>query len=370
MRKKNKVIDLFAGAGGFSVGFEKAGYDIVAAVEYDKQIAETYSYNHPSTDMYAKDIKQVVEEVDFSKYNADVIIGGPPCQGFSMAGARIRKNSFIDDPRNYLFKYYFKIVQQVHPKIFILENVKGILTMEKGEIFNQIISLFSDEKNFNGDKYFLKHIVVKALDYGIPQQRERVFVIGSLNKELDIDNLIKLTKKKVLQTYPHFFDNVTVWDAISNLQKEDKNGNITNLHPLNQYQEFLAGANQKVYNHVKPHHNEIAIKRIKQISAGENWTKLKDVIKSVHSGAYGRLDKNGVAPTITTRFDTPSGGRFIHPVEDRTLSPREGARIQSFPDEFMFLGNKTSIYKQIGNAVPPKMAYFWGLLIQEILDNG
>ena len=102
--KNNKVIDLFAGAGGFSIGFQKAGFDIVAAVEYDKQIAETYSYNHPSTEMYAKDIKQVVKEVDFSKYNANVIIGGPPCQGFSMAGARIRKNNFIDDPRNCLFK--------------------------------------------------------------------------------------------------------------------------------------------------------------------------------------------------------------------------------------------------------------------------
>ena len=89
----------------------------------------------------------------------------------------------------------------------------------------------------------------------------------------------------------------------------------------------------------------------------------------MHSGAYGRLEKTGVAPTITTRFDTPSGGRFIHPVEDRTLSPREGARIQSFPDEFKFLGNKTSVYKQIGNAVPPKLAYFWGILIQEVLNN-
>ncbi len=369
MKKKNRVIDLFAGAGGFSVGFEKAGYDIVAAVEYDKQIAETYSYNHPNTVIYAKDIKQVVEEVDFSKYNANVIIGGPPCQGFSMAGARIRKNSFIDDPRNYLFKYYFRIVQQVHPKIFILENVKGILTMEKGEIFKQIIDLFSDEKIFNGDKYYLKHIVVKALDYGIPQQRERVFIIGSLNKDLDINNLISNTKESLSKKYPHFFDKVTVWDAISNLYNEDENGVIVNLRPLNQYQDFLASNNQKTYNHLKPHHNKIAIERMKQISVGENWTKLSDIVKSVHSGAYGRLDKNGVAPTITTRFDTPSGGRFIHPVEDRTLSPREGARIQSFPDEFVFLGNKTSVYKQIGNAVPPKLAYFWGMLIQEVLNN-
>ncbi len=367
--KKNKVIDLFSGAGGFSVGFEKAGFNIVAAVEYDKQIAETYSYNHPTTTMYAMDIKQAVKEVDFSKFNADVIIGGPPCQGFSMAGARIRKNNFIDDPRNYLFKYYFKIVQQVRPKVFILENVKGILTMEKGEIFKQILTLFSDEKNFNGERYYLHHIVVKAIEYGIPQQRERVFIIGSLNKELDIDNLIKFTQNSIVKKYPSFFDKVTVWDAISNLKNENSEGVIKDLQPQSKYQEFLSNTNNCTYNHIKPNHNEIATKRIKQISAGENWTKLKDVIKSVHSGAYGRLEKTGVAPTITTRFDTPSGGRFIHPVEDRTLSPREGARIQSFPDEFKFLGNKTSVYKQIGNAVPPKLAYFWGILIQEVLNN-
>ena len=367
--KNNKVIDLFAGAGGFSIGFQKAGFDIVAAVEYDKQIAETYSYNHPSTKMYAKDIKQVVEEVDFSMYNANVIIGGPPCQGFSMAGARIRKNNFIDDPRNYLFKYYFKIVQQVRPKLFILENVKGILTMEKGEIFNQIIELFSDENNFDGDRYYIHHMVVKAKEYGIPQQRERVFIIGSLNKKIDIDEYIEKTKSKVLRKYPYFFNSTSVWDAISNLQNEDKEGNIINLVPTNQYQKFLSNEENITYNHIKPHHNSIATKRIKQINAGENWTKLKDNIKSVHSGAYGRLDKNSCAPTITTRFDTPSGGRFIHPVEDRTLSPREGARIQSFPDSFKFLGNKTSVYKQIGNAVPPKLAYFYANVLQEILNN-
>ncbi len=366
---KYKVIDLFSGTGGFSIGFKKAGFDIVAAVEYDKQIAETYSYNHPHTTMYAIDIKQAVEEIDFSKFNANTIIGGPPCQGFSMAGARIRKNNFINDPRNYLFKYYFKIVQQVLPRIFIIENVKGLLTMEKGEILEKILTLFSDKKNFNGNRYYLRHIVVNALDYGIPQQRERVFIIGSLNKELDLDSLMKLTQNSLKKKHPGFFDKVTVWDAISNLKNENTEGVIKDLQPQSKYQEFLSNSNNRTYNHVKPSHSEIALKRIKQISAGENWTKLNDVIKSVHSGAYGRLEKTGVAPTITTRFDTPSGGRFIHPIENRTLSPREGARIQSFPDEFKFLGNKTSVYKQIGNAVPPKLAYFWGTLVQGVLNE-
>lgn len=369
MKKNNRVIDLFSGAGGFSTGFMKAGFEIAAAVEYDKQIAETYSHNHPATEMYAKDIKQVVEEVDFSKYNADIIIGGPPCQGFSMAGARIRKNKFIDDPRNYLFKYYFRIVQQVKPKLFILENVKGILTMEKGEIFRQIIELFSNSEYFEGDRYYIHHMVVKAKEYGIPQQRERVFIIGFLNKDIDIEKYIKKAKTAVLNKYPHFFDSVSVWDALSNLPQSDCEGNIKNLKPQNQYQEFLSNADCISYNHIKPQHSDVVIRRIKQISEGENWTKLRDNIKSVHSGAYGRLCKDGVSPTITTRFDTPSGGGFIHPVEDRTLSPREGARIQSFPDSFKFLGNKTSVYKQIGNAVPPKLAYFYANVLREILKN-
>lgn len=163
-----------------------------------------------------------------------------------------------------------------------------------------------------------------------------------------------------------FFQSTNVWDAISNLANIPDVDEIKVI-PQTEYQRFLASATGVTYNNNKPKHNNIALSRIKQISCGENWTSLKDEhIKSVHSGAYGRLEKNGVAPTVTTRFDTPSGGGFIHPIENRTLTPREGARIQSFPDDYKFIGNKTSVYKQIGNAVPPKMAYFIAEMIKKI----
>jgi DNA (cytosine-5)-methyltransferase 1 len=361
--EQSNIIDLFAGVGGLSIGFEKAGFNVTAAVEFDQQIAETYKENHKKVDLFVEDIKSVADNELLLKYKPDIIVGGPPCQGFSMAGARIRKK-FIDDPRNILFKDYFKVVKQLKPKFFLFENVKGLLTMEKGKIFNTIIDMFSDEEKLDGDKYYMYHDIFKASNFGIPQGRERVIIIGSLNKELNFHRIIEETKIEISKEYPDFFKSTTVWDAISNLKGENALGEIKNIKSESQYQEFLSSPNNMTTNHIKPTHDEKTLNRIKQINEGENWTKLNEKIKSVHSGSYGRLELNGIAPTITTRFDTPSGGRFIHPIENRTLSPREGARIQSFPDYFKFVGSKSSIYKQIGNAVPPKLAFFLARVIR------
>jgi len=191
--KKLKVIDIFAGVGGLSLGFQKAGFKITAAVEFDKQIAETYKKNHKDVNLYVEDIKDIASNKILVKYKADIIVGGPPCQGFSMAGARIRKN-FIEDPRNHLFKDYFKIVKQLKPQFFLFENVKGLLTMEKGKIFKTIMNIFSDESKLGGDKYYMFYDVFKASNFGIPQGRERVFIIGSLNKKLDFKKIINETK--------------------------------------------------------------------------------------------------------------------------------------------------------------------------------
>lgn len=363
---KKRVIDLFAGAGGFSSGFIRSGYDVVAAVEYDKQISETYKENHKKTKMFTEDIKDISESRVLAKFSdIDVIIGGPPCQGFSMAGARIRKN-FIDDPRNYLFKHYFSIVQQIKPKIFIMENVKGLLTMDNGEVFNQIHQMFENPDNFKGDRYYLKHHIFKTVKYGIPQKRERVVIIGVLNKDFDIDTLIKDTRNKISSIDISFFDSYNVWDAISNLKDADENGISRNLISTNEYQRFLSNRDNIAYNHIKPCHTQKTLERMSKISQGENFRVLDEIINSVHSGSYGRLHVDEPSPTITTRFDTPSAGKFIHPYELRTLSPREGARIQSFNDDFKFVGNKSSIYKQIGNAVPPKLAYFIAEMIKLI----
>jgi len=362
-----RVIDLFAGCGGFSCGFEKAGYDIVAAVEFDKMIAKSYSHNHKRTRIIAEDIRIADNDKVFKPGDADVIIGGPPCQGFSMAGARIRKNGFLEDPRNYLFKHYFNIVKLVRPKIFIIENVKGILTLKNGEIFKEIVNIFSDANNFDGKPYKIQYKLLKAKEYGIPQARERVVIVGSLI-DFDLEKELEKAKNRIKSSDANFFNNVSVLDAISDLPQPVQDGKVLNIISKTNYQTFLSN-DGVTFNHCPHHHTKVAVERMSKIQIDENYTALDENIKSIHSGSYGRLNPNGIAPTITTRFDTPSGGKFIHPFENRTLTPREAARIQSFPDSFEFIGTKSNICKQIGNAVPPKLAYCLAIMVKEILNN-
>lgn len=362
------VIDLFSGCGGLSLGFIDNGFKVVKAVEFDAKIAEIYKKNHPEVDLIVDDIKNIDNSEMFKLGDAEIIVGGPPCQGFSMAGARIREG-FIDDPRNYLFKHYFNIVKTVKPKIFIMENVKGIMTMQNGKIFEEIKSIFQDTKALEGKAYKLYYRVVKAKEFGIPQKRERMIIIGTLLDNIDIETLWNQTFQDIKKDYPHYFDIVTVRDAISNLPSPTSDGVITNQAPLTNYQEFLASSKSTIRNHIKTNHSKIAIDRMSRIESGENFNVLEEKINSVHSGSYGRLRWDEQAPTITTRFDTPAGGRFIHPIENRTLTPREAARIQSFPDDFVFYGNKTTICKTIGNAVPPKISYFLARLTKKMLEK-
>lgn len=362
------VIDLFAGCGGFSKGFSQAGFKIVKAVEFDERIAETYLYNHRQTKLYIDDIKLLDNDSIFSKGDGEVIIGGPPCQGFSMAGARIR-NGFIDDERNYLFKHYFNIVKLVKPKIFIMENVKGLLTMHSGGIFNEILNLFSDREHLNGDRYYLYPKVVNAKNFGIPQNRERLIIIGVLNNEIKYDKLFDETIEEIKLFHNDFFEKVTVWDAIGDLGDATSDGLIKRPRPQTQYQEYLSSEVDVIENHMATKHSEKSIERMKIIKPLENFQVLDENIKSIHSGSYGRLSKGEIANTITTRFDTPSGGRFIHPVFNRTLTPREAARIQSFPDDFVFKGTRSSITTQIGNAVPVKLAYFYGVMTRRLINE-
>ncbi len=193
-KKSPTVVDFFCGAGGMSLGFHQNGYRIVLANDIEKVCTETYSFNHyeiPKNRILNDDIKNIIENIDnIVTENVNVVIGGPPCQGFSMAGARIR-NGFIDDPRNYLFKHYFNVVKTVRPKVFIMENVKGIMTMQEGKIFNEILRIFSDEKLLDGHPYTVYHRIVKAIDFGIPQKRERMIIIGTRKKgRLDLASFL------------------------------------------------------------------------------------------------------------------------------------------------------------------------------------
>lgn len=363
-----RIIDLFSGCGGLSLGFFKEGHEVVKAVEFDKNIAVTYKKNHPQVEMIIDDIANVSESNIFNEGDADIIIGGPPCQGFSMAGARIR-NNFTEDPRNYLFKHYFNVVKKVKPKIFIMENVKGITTMQNGEIFEEIIKTFSDEKLLDGKPYKIFCKVVKSVEFGIPQKRERMLIIGTTLDNADIELIWKKTKSEIQDEYPSFFEPVTILDAIRDLPNVTKDGFIRKTEPCNEYLKYLSSSNDYIANHTKTNHSALAIDRMSRINKGENFTSLEEKINTVHSGSYGRLDWLEQAPTITTRFDTPAGGRFIHPEENRTLSPREAARIQSFPDDFTFYGTRTSICKQIGNAVPPKISFFLAKLVDTIIKE-
>lgn len=362
-----EIVDLFAGCGGLSQGFLQAGFKVKKAVEYDAVIANTYKLNHKDVEVIVDDIKNIDTSGVFQEGDADIIIGGPPCQGFSMAGARIR-SGFIDDPRNYLFKHYFNVVKTVRPKVFVMENVKGMLTMQNGKIFNEIINSFTSTDMLD-TPYKVFYKVVKAVEFGIPQKRERLIIIGTTKTDVDFDLAWQQATEEILKEYPHYFDVVTVEDAIGNMPVASLEGTVMNPDPLTEYQRYLSCKTEMISNHVQSKHSKAAVERMKKIKGGENFTSLDETINSVHSGSYGRLCWDEQAPTITTRFDTPAGGRFIHPIENRTLTPREAARIQSFPDDFVFYGDKRAISRQIGNAVPPKISYFLATLVKKIMED-
>lgn len=366
------VIDLFAGVGGLSTGFRKAGYNIVLANEIDESIAKSYMKNHPETLMINDDIKNILPKLDKLDKKIDVIIGGPPCQGFSMAGARIRENKssqFLDDPRNYLFRNYFQIVQKVEPMYFVMENVPGMLSMKDGRIIEEIEKLFTDSKNFKNGKYYIYKRIVNAHDYGVPQERHRLIIMGS-KKKVDFDKIFEIVRNKMVKD--GLIEMHTIGDAISDLNfLESGEGKFESTYKFkaqSKYQEERRAGSSKLYNHVATKHNKVAVDRISRLTQGGRRLDLAEgkQIKSVHSGAYGRMRWDEPAKTIITRFDTPSSGVYIHPEMNRTITPREAARLQSFDDSYVFYGSKSSIIKQIGNAVPPLLAFYLANVIQTI----
>ena len=375
-RRALKALDLFAGAGGFSIGAKNAGVDIIASVEFNNKISETYKYNNKQTIVINHDIQEIqASENDTEKdtyikiheFNniskifedknckCDMIIGGPPCQGFSSSGKRIRaKSKFLEDPRNFLFKEYVRMVKYLHPKIFIIENVPGILNYNDGAVKEEIF------REFEKLGYNVHAKILCAADFGVPQLRNRAFFIGN-NYGISSEKLFpapKFTPKNY----------VTVADAISDLPKLRPGESIekaeySHVKP-SEYQKKLRGSNKYTTNHFSSKHTNKTIEILKLIKPGQTLADLPPEFhtKSVHSGAYGRMQWNKPAYTITTRINTPSVGVITHPEENRTISPREAARIQSFPDDYEFLGDITSIGMQIGNAVPP-------ILAEEIISN-
>lgn len=365
---KLNALDLFAGAGGFSAGVEQAGIDVIAAIEFNQQIAKTYEYNHPNTKMLVDDIKNISAETiksifENKKIKCNIIFGGPPCQGFSMAGNRIRsKVSFLEDTRNYLFKEYIRMVETLMPDVFVIENVPGILNYNGGSVKKEIYTTF---ENLG---YKIDSKVLCAADYGVPQTRHRAVFIG--NKLGITPSLLFPMETHTEETY------VTIRDAISDLPPVDA-GKGLEVTPytcgitLSQYQKAMISDTGRVYNHESSNHKPETLKILSMIKQGQTMKDLPKEYhtKSVHSGAYGRMIYDKPAYTLTTRLNTPSVGRITHPTQNRTITPREAARIQSFSDDYRFLGDITSIGMQIGNAVPPLLAKAIASHILEVLKE-
>lgn len=363
-----EVVDLFAGCGGFSLGFAQAGYHVRTAVEIDPNIAAAYQKNHPGTEMIVDDIRNVDRSGVFREGDSDIVVGGPPCQGFSMVGARIRAG-FVDDPRNYLFRHFAHIVSSIRPRAFIMENVKGLCSFQNGAVLREIMEWFSTPASQGGQPYYIYPRLVHAMDLGIPQKRDRIFLIGTREPVVDMDALWAWTRAELLWEDPHYFDMVTVRDAIGNLPPAVQRGSVPNPVPQTDYQRYLATASPKLHDHIQSRHSPLAVARMRRVACGQDAVVLDEAIGSFYGGAYGRLCWDRPAPTITTRFDTPAAGIFTHPAYDRTLTPREAARIQGFPDDYIFCGTKTCVCKQIGNAVPPKISYFLARLVRNALDQ-
>lgn len=358
------IIDLFAGCGGLSTGYEMAGFHIPLAVEKDEWASETYRFNHRDTKVITGDITKI-EDLDAlipTNVKVDGIIGGPPCQGFSLSGNRDKK-----DPRNSLFMDFVRFVKYFKPKFFMMENVPGILSMEnaKGESVKDLIMKEYDKAGYNA-----AYKILNAADYGVPQTRTRVIFIG-IRKDLPFIQE-ELYPKPILSE-----DNyITINQAIMDLpQIESGKGCDVQEYsclPQNDYQKLMRENSKCITNHIAMRHTQRLIDRFKVIKQGQSLADVPaehmqrqrgDASKTsgkIYSQNNMRPFGDKPSPTIAASFQS----NFIHPNLNRNYTAREAARIQSFPDWYEFKGKRTTMsweknlsqYQQIGNAVPPLLA--------------
>ena len=387
-----KVLDVFAGAGGFSLGFKLAGNIIIGAIEEDQWAAETFAYNHKDAKVLIGDIQNFSDECLISEFKnnlPDIILGGPPCQGYS----RCRKNTGDPkDPRNSLFQEFIRVGNLFRPKLLIMENVPEIIKA-KTILGEPVIEIIKSELEQLGYHVYIN--ILEAFRYGIPQIRRRLFVIASR---------YQITKPFPDATH-YFIDSEqleifdlqlkicpTLWDAISDLPdinaREGKEEMQYDKEPINEYQHKMRLGSQKVYNHVAMKHSKRTIERFKLMSWGDSLADVPEYLKPYKRSSNGilsetvyaqnsrRLHPHKLCHTIPASFYA----NFVHPYKNRNFTAREGARIQSFPDWFIFQGKPTVVshkllqregradekhlcqYNQIGNAVPP-------LLVKSIAEN-
>jgi len=377
IEKKPTAISLFCGAGGCSLGFKNAGYNILYANDKDKQAIETYKKNFNGTlveleDVDRVDFSNVLKRIGLDKGELDILIGGPPCQGFTSAGAR-----FLDDPRNHLLHSYINALNELRPKWFLMENVEGLLTMDKGKCIANVVNALIDAG------YFVRVDKVYSQEYGIPQRRKRVIIIGN---RLGYDFSLP---KPTVNIGGNIFRNSenSLWMAIKGLPAASvTEAELKYENPLQEgdlmeryFRNKCFFVNDHTYN--KP--TGIQLERISLLKEGDTMKNLPEHLQhdSFKKRANRRVmdgtpsEKRGGSPSGLKRLNSQEPSltitsaairEFIHPKEDRALTIRECARIQTFPDNFQFIGNSAEKIQQIGNAIPPLLAEILG---NHINDN-
>ncbi len=358
--KNLSCIDLFSGAGGFSLGLSRNKIEIVLANEIEKDFAKTFEINHPNTKMLNEDIHNIDFKKELKKIShksIDILCGGPPCQGFSTVGSKNKK-----DKRNSLFWEFLRAVNETNPKAIIFENVAGFKSLYNGQAYTTLINELEKD-------YQVFSEVLNAVDYGLPQHRKRTIIVGiKKGFSFQFPKSIKSNKKNLFQD-----EYLTIMSAISDLPElnvgEEKQK--YSLKPKNDYQKKMRGEENILTEHNCANYGKKMQKILSLIPPNGNIYDLPVKLrpKNYFNNVYARLNPIKPSPTITRNFGTPSSSRCIHPFQNRALSTREGARLQGFPDKFIFYGSKTSKNLQIGNAVPPLLGEIIGKQIEKALNS-
>ena len=360
------AISLFAGAGGCSLGFQQAGFNVLFATDIDNDAVASYRHNFPETPCEAADVRDLgpetlLERVGLRSGELDVLLGGPPCQGFSSAGMKS-----AEDPRNSLVRHYVRVLEGIKPKWFVMENVEGLLTNDGGmPVRNAVEAFLQAGYSVNLEKVY-------AQGYGVPQRRKRVLIVGNrLGYDFLFPEAVTLFSGNIFRK-----GEITFSTATSDLPlATSKAGKSLPLigQPNNELQAYLRGDAKAVTDHFSPPLSEIQLERVRGLAQGQTMKDLPGHLQhaSFQKRAYRRVmdgtpvERRGGAPSGLKRFfaDEPSltitsaaTREFVHPTEDRLLTLRECARLQTFPDSFVFAGSAASRIQQIGNAIPPILA--------------
>lgn len=367
-KKQYTAIDLFCGAGGLTEGLRQAGFHVLAGNDFDTAAGRTFAATHREAKFLPGPVQDIsaaalLKASGLKKGELDCLVGGPPCQAFSV----YNHQRGMHDERSQLFREYLRLVEGLHPRWVVMENVTGITSAGDGEAVQAIL------KGFEQLGYNVEFKVLRAEEYGVPQERRRVVFIG--NREGIPIVWPEKTHGEGLKPF------TTIRDAIGDLPAlengEDKGVQTYVSEPLSEYQDMLRGGTNAVMNHSAPRLAPINIARMSHIPPGGSWRDIpfellpegmKKARRCDHTKRYGRMTWTGLSCTVLTKCDI-HWGAYIHPEQDRVITVREAARIQSFPDWFTFEGSRTEQYVQVGNAVPPLLGRRIGQCIQSAEES-